>query len=78
METVNIMKAQGAQSLRCRKALSKIIQRHEKAFANFRENCDEILSELCILIRKLTVYTYVPNKNFFTIMYIYIFIKFTI
>ena len=31
------MKAQGAQSLRCRKALSKIIQKHEKAFANFEK-----------------------------------------
>ena len=27
------MKAQGAQSLSCRKALSKIIRRHEKAYA---------------------------------------------
>ena len=31
------MKAQGAQSLRCRKALSKIIRKHEKAFANFEK-----------------------------------------
>ena len=29
------MKAQGAQPLRYRKVLSKIIERHEKAFANF-------------------------------------------
>ena len=30
------------------KAISKIIRRHEKAFANFGKNCDEILSELSI------------------------------
>ena len=47
MKLLNRMKAQGAQSLRCRKA-SKIIQKHEKAFANFGRNCDEILSELHI------------------------------
>ena len=41
MELLNRMKAQGAQSLRCRKALSKIIRRHEKAFANFGKKCDE-------------------------------------
>ena len=40
------MKAQGAQSLSCRKALSKIIQRHEKAFAYCGKTCDEILSEI--------------------------------
>ena len=48
MELLNRMKVQGAQSLRCRKALSKIIQRHENAFANFGKNHDEILSELHI------------------------------
>ena len=48
MELLNRMKAKGAQSLRCRKALSKIIRRHEKAFAKFGRNCDEILSELHI------------------------------
>ena len=48
MELLNGMKAQGAQSLRCRKVLSKIIRRHEKAFANLGRNCDEILSELHI------------------------------
>ena len=32
MELVNRMKAQGAQSLRCRKPLSKNIRKHEKAF----------------------------------------------
>ena len=37
---------QGAQSLRCRKSLSKIIRKHEKAFDNFGKNCDEILSKL--------------------------------
>ena len=37
-----------AQSVRCRKALSKIIRRHEKALTNFGRNCDEILSELHI------------------------------
>ena len=37
MELLNRMKAQGAQSLRCRKALSKIIRKHEKAFANFEK-----------------------------------------
>ena len=42
------MKAQWAQSLRCRKELSKIIRRHEKAFANFGKTWDEILSELHI------------------------------
>ena len=45
MELLNRMKAPGAQSPRCRKALSKIIRSHKKAFANFRRNCDEILSE---------------------------------
>ena len=48
MELLNRMKVQWAQSLRCRKALSKIIRRHEKAFANFGRNCDEIISELHI------------------------------
>ena len=48
MELLNRMKSQGAQSLGCRKALSKVIRRHQKAFANFRKNCDEILSELHI------------------------------
>ena len=38
MELLKRMKAQGAQSLRFRKALSKIIQRHEKAFSNFERN----------------------------------------
>ena len=42
MELLN----RGAQSLSCRKALSKIIQRYEKAFASFRKNFGEILSEL--------------------------------
>ena len=45
MELLKRMKAQGAQPLRCRKALSKIVRRHEKAFENFGRNCDEILSE---------------------------------
>ena len=35
MELVNRMKAQEANSLRCRKALFKDIPRHEKAFASF-------------------------------------------
>ena len=48
MELLNRMKAQGAQSPRGRKALSKTIRKHEKAFANFGKNCDEILSELHI------------------------------
>ena len=55
MELLNRMKAQGAQPFRCRKVLSKIIPRHEKAFANFGRNCYEILSELHISIRKLNV-----------------------
>ena len=42
MELLNRMKAQKAKSLRCRKALSKIIRRHEKAFVNFGRNCDKI------------------------------------
>ena len=37
MELLNRMKAQGAQSFRCRKALFKIIRRHEKVFANLEE-----------------------------------------
>ena len=45
MELFNRIKAQVARS---RKALSKIIRRHEKAFAKFGKNCDEILSELHI------------------------------
>ena len=48
MELLNRMKAQGAQSLRCRKTLSKIIRGHEKTFANFERNCDGIFSELDI------------------------------
>ena len=48
MELLYRIKAQGAQSFRYRKPLSKSIQRHEKAFTNFGRNCDEILSELRI------------------------------
>ena len=48
MQLVNRMKAQVAQSLRCRKSLSKIIRKHEKVFANFGKNCDEVPSELHI------------------------------
>ena len=48
IKLLNRMKAQGAQSFSCRKALSKIIRRHEKAFANFGSNCNGILSELQI------------------------------
>ena len=47
------------QSFKCEKALSKIIRRHEKAFANFGKNCDEIFSELHIYIRKLTLNNYI-------------------
>ena len=36
-ETLNRMKAKGAQSLRCEKALSKVIPRREKAFAYLGE-----------------------------------------
>ena len=46
LELFNRMKAQGAQSLTCRKALFKMIRRNEKAFANFGKNCEKILSEL--------------------------------
>ena len=48
LELLNRMKAHGAESLRCRKELSKIIRRHVKAFANFGKECDEILSEVHI------------------------------
>ena len=48
MQLFNKIKAQSVQSLGCRKVLSKVIQRHEKAFANFGKNCDEIGSELHI------------------------------
>ena len=48
MGQLNRMKAQGLQSLWSREALSNIIRKHEKAFANFGKNCDEILSELHI------------------------------
>ena len=34
-ELYNRIKSQGAHSLRCKKALSKIIRRHEKVLANF-------------------------------------------
>ena len=44
MELLNRIKTQVVQSLRCRKALSKIISRHEKAFANFAKNCNCTLS----------------------------------
>ena len=48
LELLNRMKVQGAQSLGCRKAIPKIIQRHEKAFTNSGKICDKILSELHI------------------------------
>ena len=48
MVLLNRMKAQGEEPLRCRKALSKIIRRQEKAFANFGKTCDETFSELHI------------------------------
>ena len=48
LELLNRMKAQGKLCLRCRKALSEIIQKHEKTFANLGKNCDEILSKLHI------------------------------
>ena len=47
-ELLNKMEAQGAQSLRCRKLLSKIIRRHKKAFANFGKKRNEIISEIHI------------------------------
>ena len=34
MELLSRMNTQGAHTLSCRKALSNVIQRHEKAFAN--------------------------------------------
>ena len=37
MELLNRMKEQGAQSLRCRKASSKIIRKHEKEFPSFEK-----------------------------------------
>ena len=58
MELLNRM-----QSFKCEKALSKIIRRHEKVFANFGKNCDEIFSELHIYIRKLTRNNYIYIKN---------------
>ena len=48
IELLNRIKAQGAQSFKCRKGLSKIIRRRKKAFENFEKICDEILSELHI------------------------------
>ena len=48
MTYMNKMKAQRAQSLRCRKALSTIIRRHEKVFANSGKYFDDFLSELDI------------------------------
>ena len=45
IELLNRIKAQGAQSLTCRKALSKIIRESEKVLANFGKSCDEILPE---------------------------------
>ena len=48
IELLNRMKAQGAQSLTCIKALSKIIRGNEKAFTIFGKSCDEILPELQI------------------------------
>ena len=39
IELLTRMKAQEAQSFRCRKALSKIIRRPEKGLANFGTNC---------------------------------------
>ena len=44
MQLLNRMKARGTQSLRCKKALSKIIRGHKKTFANFGRNSDEIHS----------------------------------
>ena len=43
MELLNRIKAPGAHSPRCRKALSKIIQRYGKVFVNFGKNYDKIL-----------------------------------
>ena len=48
MKLLNRMKAKGAQSLRCRKELPKIIRRHEETFANFGKICDEVRFELHI------------------------------
>ena len=45
-----MMKAQGAQSLRCREGLLKIIQRNEKEFVNFAKNRDETFFKLHILL----------------------------
>ena len=43
MELLNRIKAPGTHSPRCRKALSKIIQRYGKVFVNFGKNYDKIL-----------------------------------
>ena len=48
MELLNRIKAQGAHSFGYRTPLSKIIQRHEKGFANFGKLCDKILCKLYI------------------------------
>ena len=48
MELLNRTKVQVAQSLRCRKVLSKIIRKHGKRFPSFGKNCDEIHSEIDI------------------------------
>ena len=48
MELLNRTKVQVAQSLRCRKVLSKIIRKHGKRFASFGKNCDEIHFEIDI------------------------------
>ena len=48
MELLNRMKAKGAQSVRCRNKLPKIIRKHEKTFANFGKICDEVRFELHI------------------------------
>ena len=52
---LNKLDGQVTQSLSCRKGVqksfekvSKIIRRHQKAVANFKENCDEILFKLHI------------------------------
>ena len=62
-----------SQSLRWRKALCKIIRRYEKSFVNFGKNYDEILSELHISNRKVTLNNYVIN-NYVGVFFVCLFV----
>ena len=71
MELLNSMKAQGTLCFRCKKALSKIIQRHEKAIANFGKI---VMKFFLNFIFKLNTIYYLTHDTLSTVLpfcYIY-------